>query len=130
MLSRLISLSENPFLNVLGIQLMRIWDIPPEKMCRQHLLGEHRELHALWSLITNNKKAYAHHPETMRWRGKLKALYLRHEALVEEMTKRGYKHHTPLDPALATGKAVQNELVDSYEEQIRLLKEKGCECRV
>ena len=129
-LSKLFSLPENHFLDVPGIHLMRIWDIPPEKMCRQHLLGEHRELHALWSIITNNKKAYAHHPETMRWRGKLKALYLRHEALVYEMTKRGYKHHTPLDPALATGKAVQDELVDSYEEQVRLLKERGCKCRI
>ncbi|NLO31660.1 MAG: pyrimidine dimer DNA glycosylase [Methanosarcina mazei] len=109
---------------------MRIWDIPPEKMCRNHLLGVHRELHALWSIITNNKKAYAHHPETLRWRGKLKALYLRHEALVREMTKRGYKHHTPLDPALATGKAVQDEFVNTYEEQVRILKERGCECRV
>lgn len=109
---------------------MRIWDIPPEKLCRQHLLGEHRELHALWSIIVNNKKGYAHHPETMRWRGKLKALYLRHDALVEEMTKRGYKHHTPLDPTLATGKGIQDELVDSYEKQVRLLKERGCECSV
>lgn len=109
---------------------MRIWDIPPEKMCRQHLLGEHRELHALWSIITNNKKAYAHHPETLRWKGKLKALYLRHEALVNEMTGRGYKHHTPLDPALATGKAVQDEFVNTCEEQVRILKERGCECRV
>ncbi|TAH69527.1 MAG: pyrimidine dimer DNA glycosylase [Methanosarcina mazei] len=109
---------------------MRIWDIPPENMCRNHLLGEHRELHALWSIITNNKKAYAHHPETLRWRGKLKALYLRHEALVREMTERGYKHHTPLDPVLATGKAVQDEFVNTYEEQVRILKERGCECRV
>ncbi len=99
-------------------------------MCRNHLLGEHRELHALWSIITNSKKAYAHHPETLRWRGKLKALYLRHEALVREMTKRGYKHHTPLDPALATGKAVQDEFVNTYEEQVRILKERGYECRV
>ena len=125
-----LSPSENPFLNVLGIHLMRIWDIPPEKMCRQHLLGEHRELHALWSIITNNKKAYAHHPETLRWRGKLKALYLRHESLVNEMKERGYTHHTPLDPALAAGEAFQDELVTSYEEQVRILKERGCECRV
>lgn len=130
MLSELFFISENHFLDVLEIHLMRIWDVSPEKMCRQHLLGEHRELHALWSIITNNKKAYAHHPETMRWRGKLKALYLRHEALVEEMTKRGYKHHTPLDPALATGKTIQDEFVDSYEEQVRLLKERRCNCRV
>jgi hypothetical protein len=109
---------------------MRIWDIPPEKMCRQHLLGEHRELHALWSIIINDKKGYARHPETMRWRGKLNALYLRHEALVGEMTKRGYKHHTPLDPAFATGKADQDEFVDSHEKQVTILKEKGCDCRV
>ncbi|HWQ45084.1 MAG TPA: pyrimidine dimer DNA glycosylase/endonuclease V [Methanosarcina barkeri] len=109
---------------------MRIWDIPPERLCRQHLLGEHRELHALWSIITNNKKGYAHHPETMRWRGKLKALYLRHEVIVEEMKKRGYKHSTPLDPALAKGNAIQEEFVNSYEEQVRILKEKGCACRV
>ena len=109
---------------------MRIWDIPPEKMCRQHLLGEHRELHALWSIITNNKKAYANHPETRRWRGKLKALFLRHEALVDEMGQRGYKHHSPLDPELATGKAVQDELVYPYEEQVKTLRERGCDCRV
>lgn len=115
---------------MLGIYLMRIWDIPPERLYRQHLLGEHRELHALWSIITNNKKGYAHHPETMRWRGKLKALYLRHEVMVEEMKKRGYKHSTPLDPALATGNAIQDEFVNSYEEQVRILKEKECECRV
>jgi hypothetical protein len=81
-------------------------------------------------MIINDKKAYAHHPETMRWRGKLKALYLRHEDLVTEMAKRGYKHHTPLDPVFATGKAVQDEFVDSYEKQVKLLKERGCECRV
>ncbi|WP_248698048.1 pyrimidine dimer DNA glycosylase/endonuclease V [Methanosarcina acetivorans] len=87
-------------------------------------------MHALWPIITNNKKAYAHHPETLSWKGKLKALYLRHEALVEEMGRRGYNHHTPLDPALATGKAVQDEFVDSYEKQVRILKERGYECRV
>lgn len=87
-------------------------------------------MHALWSIITNNRKAYAHHPETIRWRRKLKALYLRHEALVSEMTARGYKHHTPLDPALATGKAVQDEFVNTYEEQVQILKERGCECKV
>ena len=61
---------------------MRIWDIAPKKLCRNHLLGEHRELHAIWSVIVNGKKGYARHPETLRWMGKLKALYGRHEALV------------------------------------------------
>jgi len=31
---------------------MRIWDIAPGKLCRNHFLGEHRELHAIWSILT------------------------------------------------------------------------------
>ncbi|MEA3294341.1 MAG: pyrimidine dimer DNA glycosylase/endonuclease V [Euryarchaeota archaeon] len=109
---------------------MRIWDIPPEKFCRNHLLGEHRELHAVWSIITNNKKAYSNHPEILRWKGKLRSLYLRHEKLVAEMTIRGYKHHTPLELKLATGEEVQDVLVVPYEEQVRILRNKGCDCKV
>jgi hypothetical protein len=43
---------------------MRIWDISPKRLCRNHLLGEHRELHAVWSVLTKGKKGYARHPET------------------------------------------------------------------
>lgn len=109
---------------------MRIWDIPVEKLCRLHLLGEHRELHALWSILTNGKKGYAKHPETLRWCGKLKALYARHEELVREMTRRQYAHRSPLCEALATGIGTQNEYVNAYEEQVEILRKKGCDCRV
>jgi hypothetical protein len=109
---------------------MRIWDLPPEKLCRQHLLGEHAELHALWSILTEGKKGYAHHPETLRWRGKKKALFLRHQQLRREMEKRGYSHQSLLDVGLADGLAEQNELVDSLRKQKRILREKNCHCRV
>lgn len=109
---------------------MRIWDVPPEVLCRQHLLGEHRELHGLWNILVEGKRGYAHHPETRRWEGKLAALYARHEALVAEMARRGYRHASPLDPALATGEAVQDEYVDTPEEQVALLRAKRCDCRV
>lgn len=109
---------------------MRIWDITPEKLCKNHLLGEHRELHAMWSILTKNKKGYAKHPETLRWKGKLKALYLRHEAQVKEMKKRGYKHLSPLEKKLATGKNIQDEYVDPIEKQKQLLKDKKCSCKV
>ncbi len=109
---------------------MRIWDIPPEKLCRNHLLGEHRELHAIWSILIHHKRGYAHHPETMRWKGKQKALFLRHEALVTEMMSRGYRHQSPLEIQYATGEDQQNILVDSYEEQIHLLQQKKCGCMV
>jgi hypothetical protein len=112
------------------LRIMRIWDIPPERLCRQHLLGEHRELHALWVILTQGKQGFARHPETARWRGKLKALYQRHQALVTEMGRRGYRHATPLPAAEATGAATQEAYKDTPEEQVRILRSKGCGCRV
>ena len=109
---------------------MRIWDIDPSILCRNHLLGEHRELHALWTVITEGKSGYSKHPETLRWYGKLSALYRRHDALIVEMTKRNYQHHSPLDKTLATGNSIQREYLNSPQEQILILKEKGCECKV
>jgi hypothetical protein len=109
---------------------MRIWDITPDKLCRNHLLGEHSELHAIWSILTNSKKGFAYHPETLRWRGKLKALYLRHEEIVDEMKKRGFNHKSPLNSDFAIGKSVQKDLVDSVEDQIKLLRNKKCKCKV
>ena len=109
---------------------VRIWDVPPSLLCRQHLLGEHRELHGLWHILREDRQGYAHHPETRRWRGKLAALYERHEALVVEMARRGYQHASPLDPRQATGSAVQNDFVDPLEAQFAILRNKGCECAV
>ena len=63
--------------------------LEPQRLCRQHLLGEHRELHALWVILTQGKTGFAKHPETRRWRGKFQALYRRHERLVAEMGRRG-----------------------------------------
>ena len=108
---------------------MRIWDITPGKLCRNHLLGEHRELHAMWTIITQNKKGYSKHPETIRWIGKLNALYIRHEKLVQEMNNRGYTHKSPLDKRKATGKSIQNVFVDIPSKQIKILKQKGCACK-
>ena len=107
---------------------MRIWDMPPSHLCRKHLLGEHLELHALWTILTQHRTGYRRHPETLRWQGKLAALYRRHDALVAEMEQRGYRHNSLLDPGLATGEAHQNDYVDSVERQYEILKRKGCEC--
>lgn len=107
---------------------MRIWDLDPAELCRAHLLGEHRELHGLWNVLTLGKRGYSAHPETLRWVGKLAALYHRHEALVAEMGRRGYKHASPLDRAFVSGAPVQDQFIDPPEEQRRLLAAKGCGC--
>jgi hypothetical protein len=107
---------------------MRIWDLDPAELCDRHLLGEHRELHAVWSVLTAGRTGYARHPETLRWRGRLAALYARHDAQVAEMGRRGFRHASPLDPRLATGAARQTERVDPVEVQRARLAERGCGC--
>jgi hypothetical protein len=109
---------------------MRIWDLPPGKLCRPHLLGEHRELHAIWTVLTRNRTGYSRHPETLRWKGRLRALFRRHEALVVEMARRGYSHRSPLDARRARGLAVQTVFVDPPARQRQLLRRKGCSCEV
>lgn len=109
---------------------MRVWDIDPKHLCRKHLLAEHRELHGLWNILTkhNGTGGYSRHPETLRWIGKEKALYLRHDLLVEEFRRRGYNHRTPLDKNFATGKGSQTQYVNTIPEQKELLNKKPCEC--
>jgi hypothetical protein len=108
---------------------MRVWDISPKKLCRNHLLGEHNEIHAIYSIITSNKEGYSNHPEVKRWEGKLNALYKRHEMVADEMRKRGYRHMSPLDPKLAKGKDEQDIVLNTKKEQMKILQKKNCECR-
>jgi len=109
---------------------MRIWDVDPARLCRSHLLGEHREIHAVWTILTEGRSGYARHPEVRRWDGKLAALHARHEAVVAEMARRGYGHRSPLDVALATGADRQDDQLVSTAEQLALLAAKGCGCPV
>ncbi len=111
---------------------MRIWDVEPSVLCRRHLLSEHRELHGLWNILTKHKGkgGYSKHPETLRWIGKEKALYLRHEAQVREFIERGYKHHTPLEEEYIKGSKIQTFFINTIDEQIILLRKKQCSCKV
>lgn len=109
---------------------MRIWDIHPRHLCRKHVLAEHRELHGLWNILTTHGGigGYARHPETLRWVGKTAALYRRHQALVAEMKRRGWHHHTPLDKRFASGDSSQRTYLQTVAQQRVLLRNKPCEC--
>jgi hypothetical protein len=87
-------------------------------------------LHGLWNILTQNKSGYSKHPETLRWKRKLAALYLRHEELVAEMKKRKYQHKSDLNKVFATGLSIQEKFVNSYDEQLQILKDKGCKCKI
>lgn len=75
---------------------MRIWDINPGYLNHQSLLGEHRELHGIVSILVNKKKGYSRHPETFRWVGYGWALCQRHQLLREEMIVRGFNEKSPV----------------------------------
>src|ERR1039458_5304615 len=109
---------------------MRIWDIPPAKLCRNHLLGEHNELHALLNILTQGKKGYSNHPETKRWKGKLEAPFKVREEIVQEMIARGYNHKSPLDETLAKGSRIQTSFVNPIARQAEILLQRGCDCSV
>ncbi len=105
---------------------MRIWDIHPGYLNRQSLLGEHRELHGIVSILENHKKGYARHPETLRWVGYGWAIQKRHALLASEMALRGYKDKSPV--VMNSNQSYWPEaFIDLPLIQYRLLKKKYIE---
>jgi hypothetical protein len=104
-------------------QTMRIWDLHPGFLNRQSLLGEHREIHAIHAILSQGKKGYSRHPETLRWRGRLAALWLRHQQVAAEMRLRGFNHFSPL-PAPETEIVWPETFIDAPARQFALLAEK------
>jgi hypothetical protein len=76
--------------------MVRIWCVPVEELDRQHLLGEHAELHCIVGALLVKYKAYRNHPETLRFKNRVEELYFRHNQQLMEMQKRGYRHDSPL----------------------------------
>lgn len=72
---------------------MRMWMLPPELLCDQHLLGEHVELHMLAGALRRGKSIQGHID-----RGQLEPQNARkrHFDLSFEMSRRGMKHQSPL----------------------------------
>lgn len=75
---------------------MRIWGVDPSLMCKAHLLGEHREMHALISMVrlgTKQKQLEAH---CRLQQVAIHEIYDRHEVLAQEISRRGWNHKTPM----------------------------------
>lgn len=102
---------------------MRIWDVSPGYLNRQSLLGEHRELHGLLSILVHRKKGYSRHPETLRWAACVSGLARRHDELVAEMRLRGYTDRTPVD-ADGTAARWPDRFVTAPAAQYALLRSK------
>lgn len=103
---------------------MRIWLVNPEFMCRQHLLGEHNEIHKLIGAMKKFKNLDGYFEK-----GLLELNYLsvsfRHNDLAVEMINRGYKHNSPLNDY----NGIRRKYAENYKGDIymynRIDKEKN-----
>lgn len=68
--------------------------IDPRIMCRQHLLGEHAEIHMLIGAIDRGFSVKGYLDKGLL---EVHNLFNRHEELVREMKRRGYKHSSEID---------------------------------
>jgi len=73
---------------------MRMWMVDPRGMCRNHLLGEHKEIHMLIGALRLNKNIRGYIEKRLV---EPFSIVLRHEALVDEFCRRGYQHFTPVN---------------------------------
>lgn len=104
---------------------MRMWMVPVEIMCRQHLLGEHVEHHMFLGCLKKGLNLDGYVDNNLL---ELKSLKRRHERLVKEILKRGYNHNSPLDYpdnyTFGQGEYVCNSKVDVK----KALKDLLCRC--
>jgi len=74
---------------------MRMWMVNPKLLCRNHLLGEHNEIHKHKHIFIKKQSIKGRiypivliEPENMQ---------NRHDELTDEMIRRGYNHNSPFD---------------------------------
>ena len=115
---------------------MRIWFVSVTELDDRHLLGEHLELHVMASVLIRGGGGWYNHPATKMFRGKLGALYRRHEEQVAEMARRGFTgHKTPfpvdmippneMDTAIEITEEMLAKDREDLAERIRLTEERG-----
>lgn len=104
---------------------MRVWDIHPGYLNGKSLLGQHAEIHALAKVIVEGKKGYGGHPETLRWRGNLGRLKVRHHLTIKEMGLRGYRHKSPcLEEEKLANSPKGIDYIDRPAQQFEILRQK------
>ena len=111
---------------------MRMWMVDPKIMCRKHLLGEHVELHMFVGTIKRKKRLSGYIKNNLL---QFSAIHGRHQQLIEEMERRGYKHKSPitlteLDEYFSNySNEIQLFVIDK-EESLKELLKRCKECRM
>jgi hypothetical protein len=95
-----------------------MWMVNPKYLCRNHLLGEHKEIHQLVGSILAKKSIKGH---LEKGQVEIHNIQKRHEELVKELKKRGYNHKSPLKK-FKTFKAGKINIIENYKELKRRCK--------
>lgn len=98
-----------------------MWKVNPRMMCRQHLLGEHLELHMFANNIKLGKRIQGYIDNGLV---EVHNIVKRHERLVKEMKRRGFKHKSPI----SRPKLWKEGSVD-VKRSVNDLKKRCKECR-
>ena len=93
---------------------MRMWGVDPRIMCRQHLLGEHVEMHMLVGSLRKGISVDGFIEDGLV---DLHNIRSRHDELVTEMTRRGYNHKSPLPSYL---KHIRPYITKDFTGQINI----------
>ena len=101
---------------------MRMWMVPPEVMCRKHLLGEHVEIHMLAGSLRRGRSIAGFLAKSLL---EPQSVSGRHRALSVEMVQRGYRHQSPLP--LVHGKVPRGRV--NVAMSVKDLKKRCPDCR-
>lgn len=95
---------------------MRMWLVDPKMLCKQHLLGEHVELHMLEGSLRRGKTLGRFLTDFLVDPTSIES---RHEALVLEMQRRGYNHQSPMPKVVYSGPRVPIDTASNLRELAR-----------
>lgn len=73
--------------------MTRMWMGNPKTMCRQHLLGEHKEIHQFVGTLKKKMRIQGYIDNNCV---EIESIVKRHGELVSEMKSRGYNHNSPI----------------------------------
>ena len=75
--------------------MTRMWMCNPKILCKNHLLGEHKEIHQLIGSLKTGRSITGH---LVKGQVEPMSIWQRHQELVVEMKRRNYNHKTPIIP--------------------------------
>ncbi|MEZ0393798.1 MAG: pyrimidine dimer DNA glycosylase/endonuclease V [Desulfurococcaceae archaeon] len=102
-----------------------MWMVPPSIMCDRHLLGEHVELHMLVGALRRRARIDGYVRKGLL---EVASIESRHEEIVQEMLRRGFKHSSPLKMEDVDLSYLPEEVLNARVDRERSLRDLLSRC--